>query len=128
MKMRKQRLMGLAMLAITALILVMARGGRTPEDSDATAAFLTGPLGLYMLLSKTYILYDGEEQEAGGQKESVGEAAPRAHNKTTRKEVVNTWQEREWSSPWASRPGRTQTTPSVRLRKRSLPSRTLRVR
>ena len=51
MKMRKQRLMGLAMLAITALILVMARGGRTPEDSDATAAFLTGPLGLYMLLS-----------------------------------------------------------------------------
>lgn len=45
MKMRKQRLMGLAMLAITALILVMARGGRTPEDSDATAAFLTGPLG-----------------------------------------------------------------------------------
>lgn len=47
MKMRKQRLMGLAMLAITALILVMARGGRTPEDSDATAAFLTGPLGLY---------------------------------------------------------------------------------
>lgn len=128
MKMRKQRLMGLAMLAITALILVMARGGRTPEDSDATAAFLTGPLGLYMLLSKTYILYDGEEQEAGGQKESVGEAAPRAHNKTTRKEVVNTRQEREWSSPRASRPGRTQTTPSVRLRKRSLPSRTLRVR
>ena len=128
MKMRKQRLMGLAMLAITALILVMARGGRTPEDSDATAAFLTGPLGLYMLLSKTYILYDGEEQEAGGQKESVGEAAPRAHNKTTRKEVVNTWQEREWSSPRASRPVRTQTTPSVRLRKRSSPSRTLRVR
>lgn len=42
----------------------MARGGKTPEDSDATAAFLTGPLGLYMLLSKTYILYDGEE--AGG--------------------------------------------------------------
>lgn len=48
MKMRKQRLMGLAMLAITALILVMARGGRTPEDSDATAVFLTGPLGLYI--------------------------------------------------------------------------------
>lgn len=126
MKMRKQRLMGLAMLGITVIIVAMARGGRTPEDSDATAAFLTGPLGLYMLLSKTYILYDGEEQEAGGQKESVGEAAPRAH--TTRKEVVNTWQEREWSSPRASRPGRTQTTPSVRLRKRSSPSRTLKAR
>lgn len=48
MKMRKQRLMGLAMLAITAFILVMARGGKTPEDSDATAALLTGPLGLYI--------------------------------------------------------------------------------
>ena len=35
MKMRKQRLMGLAMLAITALILVMARGGKTPEDSGS---------------------------------------------------------------------------------------------
>ena len=128
MKMRKQRLMGLAMLAITALILVMARGGRTPEDSDATAAFLTGPLGLYMLLSKTYILYDGEEPEEATETSRSGEAAPRAHNKTTRKEVVNTWQEREWSSPRASRPGRTQTTPSVRLRKRSSPSRTLRVR
>ena len=115
MKMRKQRLMGLAMLAITALILVMARGGRTPEDSDATAAFLTGPLGLYMLLSKTYILYDGEEQEAGGQKESVGEAAPRAHNKTTRKEVVNTWQEREWSSPRRQDLGGRKRTPSVRI-------------
>ena len=55
MKMRKQRLMGLAMLAITALILVMARGGRTPEDSDATAAFLTGPLGLYMPVSYTHL-------------------------------------------------------------------------
>lgn len=63
MKMRKQRLMGLAMLAITALILVMARGGKTPEDSDATAALLTGPLGLYMLLSKTYILYEDKEPE-----------------------------------------------------------------
>ena len=128
MKMRKQRFMGLAMLGITVVIVAMAQGGRTPEDSDATAAFLTGPLGLYMLLSKTYILYDGEEQEAGGQKESAGEAAPRAHNKTTRKEVVNTWQEREWSSLRASRPGRTQTTPSVRSRKRSSPSRTLRAR
>ena len=34
---------------------------RQPEDSDATAALLTGPLGLYMLLSKTYILYEDKE-------------------------------------------------------------------
>lgn len=85
MKMRKQRLMGLAMLAITALILVMARGGKTPEDSDATAALLTGPLGLYMLLSKTYILYDGEEPEEATEVSRSGEAAPRAHINKRRK-------------------------------------------
>lgn len=86
MKMRKQRLMGLAMLAITALILVMARGGKTPEDSDATAALLTGPIGLYMLLSKTYVLYDGEEPEEATEASRSGEAAPRAHINKRRKE------------------------------------------
>lgn len=128
MKMRKQRLMGLAMLAITALILVMARGGKTPEDSDATAALLTGPLGLYMLLSKTYILYDGEEPEEATEVSRSGEAAPRAHINKRRKEGAYTWQEKEWSNPPGSRPGRTRTTPSVRLQKRSSPSRTLRAR
>ena len=73
MKMRKQRLMGLAMLAITALILVMARGGKTPEDSDATAALLTGPLGLYMLLSKTYILYEDKEPKEATEASRSGE-------------------------------------------------------
>ena len=104
MKMRKQRLMGLAMLAITALILVMARGGKTPEDSDATAALLTGPLGLYMLLSKTYILYEDKDPKEATEESRSGEATP------------------------GSRPGRTRTTPSVRLQKRSSPSRTLRAR
>lgn len=128
MKMRNQRLMGLVMLGITAVILAVAWGGQTPEESDATAALLTGPFGLYMLLSKTCILYDGGEQEAGGQKDSAGEAVPRAHNRITGKEVIDTWQEREWSSPRASRPGRTQTTPSVRLRKRSSLSRASRAK
>lgn len=99
MKMRKQRHMGLVMLAVTAVILVMARGGKTPEDSDATAALLTGPLGLYMLLSKTYILYDGEEPEEATEASRSGEAAPRAHTNKHRKEGVYTWQEKEWSNP-----------------------------
>ena len=124
MKMRKQRLMGLAMLAITALILVMARGGKTPEDSDATAALLTGPIGLYMLLSKTYVLYDGEEPEEATEASHSGEA----HINKRRKEGAYTWQGKEWSNPPGSRPGRTRTTPSVRLQKRSSPSRTLRAR
>ena len=128
MKMRKQRLMGLAMLAITALILVMARGGKTPEDSDATAALLTGPIGLYMLLSKTYVLYDGEELEEATEASRSGEAAPRAHIKKHRKEGAYTWQGKGGANPPGSRPGRTRTTPSVRLQKRSSPSRTLRAR
>ena len=40
--------MGLAMLGITVLILLMARSGRTPEDRDATAFLLTGPLSPYI--------------------------------------------------------------------------------
>lgn len=128
MKMRKQRLMGLAMLAITALILVMARGGKTPEDSDATAALLTGPLGLYMLLSKTYILYEDKEPKEATEASRSGEATPRAYINKHRKEGAYTWQGKEWSNPPGLRPGRTRTTPSVRLQKRSSPSRTLRAR
>lgn len=86
MKMRKQRLMGLAMLVITALILVMARGGKTPEDSDATAALLAGPLGLYMLLSKTYILYEDKEPKEATEASRSGEATPRAYINKHRKE------------------------------------------
>ena len=46
MKMIKQRLMGLGLVAISALVVLMASGGTTPEDQDATAAVLIGPLGL----------------------------------------------------------------------------------
>lgn len=90
MKMRKQRLMGLAMLGITVLILLIARSGRTPEDRDATAVLLTGPLGLYMLLSKTYVLYDGEEPEEDAEASRSGEGTPRAHINNRRKEGAYT--------------------------------------
>ena len=65
MKMRKQRLLGVALVVIAWLVLLLAcNGGDSPEDSDATAALLVGPLGLYMLFTKNYILYDGESIEA----------------------------------------------------------------
>lgn len=63
MKMRKQRLYGLALLAISAAVLLLASTGTTPEDRDATAVLLTLPLGIYALTTKQYILNDGEPSE-----------------------------------------------------------------
>ena len=60
MKMRKQRLMGVWLLAISWLVLLLACTGESPEDQDATAALLVLPLGLYMVYSDDYLLYDGE--------------------------------------------------------------------
>ena len=62
MKMRKQRLMGVSLIAIAWFVLLLAYGGATPEDQDATAALLIGPLGLYLLYSDTYLLYDNEPE------------------------------------------------------------------
>lgn len=63
MNMRKQRLMGVALIAIAWLVLLDCNGGERPEDSDATAALLVGPLGLHMLFTKNYILHDSEAVE-----------------------------------------------------------------
>ena len=77
MKMRKQRLMGLALVAIAALVVVLASTGETPEDRDATAALLIGPLGVYMMATKEYVLYDGDEEpESTERQEEHGEALP----------------------------------------------------
>ena len=43
MKMRKQRLMGVGLLAISWLVLLLACTGESPEDQDATAALLVLP-------------------------------------------------------------------------------------
>lgn len=61
MKMTKQRLMGLALVVISVLMLLLASTGETLEDRDATAVLLTLPLGVYMMVTKQYLLYDGEE-------------------------------------------------------------------
>ena len=61
MKMTKQRLMGLTLVVISVLMLLLASTGETLEDRDATAGLLTLPLGVYMMVTKQYLLYDGEE-------------------------------------------------------------------
>ena len=57
MKMRKQRLIGAALVLLSWLLLILAAGGRTVEDRDATAVLFLLPLGLYMIFTKRYILY-----------------------------------------------------------------------
>ena len=58
MKMRKQRLMGVLLVALSWAMLLIAGTGQTVEDQDASAAMLTLPLGLYMIYTDTYVLYD----------------------------------------------------------------------
>ncbi|GAA6442957.1 MAG: hypothetical protein ACLR7G_01490 [[Clostridium] symbiosum] len=62
MKMTKQRLMGFALVAISILLLLLASTGETLEERDATAVLIIIlPLGLYMTVTKNYMLYDGEK-------------------------------------------------------------------
>lgn len=58
--MAKQRLFGLALLLACAAILALASQGETVEDQDATPVMMLGPLGIYMMTTRKYILYDGE--------------------------------------------------------------------
>ncbi len=55
--MRKQRIMGIVLVLVSALILVLATSGKTPDEQDATIVLLILPLGLYMIFTKHYILY-----------------------------------------------------------------------
>lgn len=121
MNMRKQRLMGVALIVIAWFVLLLAcNGGENPEDRDATAALLVAPLGLYMLYSDTYLLYDDEVMEEGLEEldpwapSSAAEALPHPlypyesplYNQLYREEST-AWQENESSRPRASSPGRT---------------------
>lgn len=63
MKMIKQRLTGLALVAISVIILAVASTGKTVEERDATAVLLTLPFGIYALAAKQYILDGGEPYE-----------------------------------------------------------------
>ena len=94
MKMRKQRLMGLGMVAISFAILALASTGKTPEDRDATAILFTLPLGVYMMVTKDYVLSDGEE-ETDSEPNYIPETKGAA-----------TWQENALNNHRRSTPGR----------------------
>lgn len=89
MKMTKQRLMGLALVVISVLMLRLASTGETLEDRDATAVLLTLPLGVYMMVTKQYILYDRE-----GPVEEENEQPGRAPQVYSKKGVPK-WDEKE---------------------------------
>lgn len=51
-----QRLMGLGLLVISAIVILIASTGKTIEDRDATVVVFTLPLGLYMLFCKDVVI------------------------------------------------------------------------
>lgn len=56
-KMLIQKLMGVCLLAISILLFLIALQGQTFEDRDCTALFLTVPLSLCLILSRSIIIY-----------------------------------------------------------------------
>ena len=58
MNMRKQRLIGALLVIVSGIVVAVASGGVTPEDRDATIVLLTLPMGLYLLFTNEYVLYE----------------------------------------------------------------------
>lgn len=56
-RLAKQKLIGVVMLLITAVIIWLASTGISVEDRDATAILVTLPLGVYLLLTKRIVIY-----------------------------------------------------------------------
>lgn len=56
LKLRQQRLFGLAMLIISAVIFAVAVNGSTTESHDATAMLVTLPLGIWLTCTKDIII------------------------------------------------------------------------
>lgn len=56
-KRMEQKLMGLAMLIICAIVLWLCSTGTTPEDQDATAVVMLAPLALWLIFSKEIVIY-----------------------------------------------------------------------
>ena len=56
-KRAEQKLMGVGLLLICAVVLWLCSKGTTPVDDDATAVVLLAPLGLWMLFTKDIVIY-----------------------------------------------------------------------
>lgn len=56
-KRTEQKLMGLAMLIICAIVLWLCSIGTTPKDQDATAVVMLAPLALWLIFSKEIVIY-----------------------------------------------------------------------
>lgn len=52
----EQKLIGLALIAISIIVILMTCNGTTIEDRDGTAVLLFAPLGLYLLFGKKQII------------------------------------------------------------------------
>lgn len=52
----KQKVMGITLIALTVLIFYLASTGVSVGDRDVSAALLTGPMGLGLLLSNKVII------------------------------------------------------------------------
>ena len=52
-----QKLLGLALIAVSVLLIYIASKGATIEEKDATAVLLTAPFGLYLLFTKKVLTY-----------------------------------------------------------------------
>lgn len=55
-KVVEQKLMGIALIAICALMFWLASTGVIPEEKDCTAVLLIAPIGFYMLFSKQIVI------------------------------------------------------------------------
>lgn len=55
-KLKQQRLMGVVMIIISAIIFILACTGTTTENRDATAALITLPMGIWFICTKEIII------------------------------------------------------------------------
>lgn len=55
-KIIEQRLLGLLLIALAALVVWFASTGIFIEDRDVTAAFLMAPMGVYMLFTRHLVI------------------------------------------------------------------------
>lgn len=56
-KLHQQKILGLVLIVISALVVCVAATGTTPEERDITAVLVTAPLGLYLMFTKNIVIY-----------------------------------------------------------------------